>query len=126
MGYPVAILPIEEARDAAAIYERWPAADVPSTVGSEAFLSSLIRAFPTIAARPSRSGTVISLDDDAPFELDIDGGLVVLDVSWDALTRVLPTVRSLAADAGVAMYLPFEETLLLPDDRTPYAKPGPS
>lgn len=50
----------------------------------------------------------IVIDDDAPFQIDIDGGVVLLDVSWGALTTVLPVVHALARSSSIAMYLPYE------------------
>ena len=48
------------------------------------------------------------IDEAAPFQIDIDGGLILLDVSWDSLTAVLPVVHALARSSAIAMYLPYE------------------
>jgi len=111
MGYRAAFLPIEAASDilsARNTYANWPAARVQSSPETERFLSLLLRRWPSVADRPSRfNGSIVS-DDDAPFQIDIDGGLLLLEVSWGALATVMPDLRNLASSSGVAMYLPFE------------------
>jgi hypothetical protein len=115
MGYRVALMPLEVAEGHAAarqVYGRRPNAGVPSTLQSETFLSALIQRWPSIAERPSRFTGDIVIDDDAPFQIDIDGGVVLLDVSWGALTTVLPVVHALARSSSIAMYLPYEGEII--------------
>jgi len=111
MGYVVALMPLGVGAEHAAAreaYGRWPDSGVAATVESEALLAALVKRWPSIAERPSRSSGDIDIDDEAPFQIDIDAGLVVLDVSWGALMTVLPDVHGLATECEVAMYLPYE------------------
>jgi hypothetical protein len=115
MGYRVALMPPEVGVDLASarsVYARWPASGLAPTVATDAFVSALVRRWPSIGERPSRLGGSVVIDDEAPFQIDIDGGLVVLDVSWGAIATVLPEVHRLARSSSLPMFLPYEGAIL--------------
>lgn len=111
MGYRVALMPVSVGPNldsAKRVYQRWPTAGVDSTIESEAALRAMLERWPSLAERPSRFSGSFVVDEEAPFQVDIDNGLIVLDVSWGSLVDVLPDVHTLASKAGLAMFLPFE------------------
>lgn len=115
MGYRVALMPLEVGGDhqgAQGAYARWPASGVAPTIETDSFLSALVGSWPSIAERSSRLGEDIVIDDEAPFQIDIDGGMVLLDVSWGAMATILPKVHALARSSTVAMFLPYEGAIL--------------